>query len=169
MKKETFMPKKLNILIILMSFIYSQANAMKVVISINGLTCSLCSKTVEISLKKIDYVNNVKMRLDSAIAVIDIDTTSNINLSLLPKAVKDAGFAVASVIVDFKGVMMPKDGCWFWKSNKLYVIDKTEGNEQMTLLGKGFSSKKETKKLKNKIYLKESCQDFEYIYLQPLP
>lgn len=65
-------------------------------LGINGLTCSLCCKTVEESIRKLDFVEEVKMDLINTMATVRIDDARS-DLDKLVKAVGNAGFSVRNV------------------------------------------------------------------------
>src|SRR5688500_13143650 len=66
-------------------------------IGINGLTCSMCSRSVEMSLRRLDFVHNVLMSLETTEGRIFFKQNASINLDQIAKAVVDAGFSVRFV------------------------------------------------------------------------
>ncbi len=70
------------------------AQVQQAMVGIDGLTCSQCSRSVEMQLRKLPFVAGVDMSLDSAVSVV----TFKKNLSIVPErlasAVTNAGFAV---------------------------------------------------------------------------
>ncbi|MBK9961502.1 MAG: heavy-metal-associated domain-containing protein [Saprospiraceae bacterium] len=85
----------LNILLLFFSDnqIFAQS---EIQIGINGLTCSLCCKTVEESIRRLHFVEDVKMDLINTVATVRI-TDSVSDLDKLVKAVVNAGFSVRMV------------------------------------------------------------------------
>jgi copper chaperone CopZ len=83
--------------VILFMLLFSRtiwAKVTSVQIGIDGLTCSMCSRSVEMAIKKLTFVEEVKMDLKQTQGIITFKTGQNINFKQLAKAVKDAGFSV---------------------------------------------------------------------------
>ena len=76
------------IFLILVLFSFSFAKV--VVIHVEGMTCPLCTMAVKKSLKKIDGVTKVKVRLHTKKATVTID--KKVGKKALLNAIKDAGY-----------------------------------------------------------------------------
>ena len=76
------------IFLILVLFSFSFAKV--VVIHVEGMTCPLCTMAVKKSLKKIDGVTKVKVRLNTKKATVTID--KKVGKKALLNAIKDAGY-----------------------------------------------------------------------------
>ncbi len=62
-----------------------------VTIHVEGMTCPLCTMAVKKSLKKIDGVKKVKVRLNTKKATVYFD--KNIDNQKFIKAIKEAGYS----------------------------------------------------------------------------
>jgi len=76
------------IFLILVLFSFSFAKV--VVIQVEGMTCPLCTMAVKKSLKKIDGVRKVKVRLNTKKATVIID--KKVDKKVLLNAIKDVGY-----------------------------------------------------------------------------
>jgi copper chaperone CopZ len=83
--------------VILLVLLFSQTTWAKVTsvqIGVDGLTCSMCTRSVEMAIKKLAFVEVVKMDLKQTQGTITFKAGQNVNFKQLAKAVKDAGFSV---------------------------------------------------------------------------
>ena len=76
--------------IFLILALFSLSFAKVVVIYVEGMTCPLCTMAVKKSLKKIDGVTKVKVRLNTKKATVIID--KKVDKKALLNAIKDAGY-----------------------------------------------------------------------------
>lgn len=83
----------------------------KMIIGINGLTCSQCSRSVEMQLKKIPYLTDINMDLAGTQAIVYINSQGNISLKDIPKAIKDAGFSIRFLEVFFQEPLFSEKKC----------------------------------------------------------
>src|SRR5579885_2179698 len=72
----------------------SNAQFTQVELGVDGLTCSACTRSVEMGLRKLDFVKDVKMNLDNTNGVITFKEGIPVSIEKLAKAVSDAGFSV---------------------------------------------------------------------------
>jgi copper chaperone CopZ len=78
----------------------AQSDTTSVSLKAAGLTCSLCSKTVYKSLLKVPSVSKVDPDIKNSSYTVYFKKGYPIKLEELNKAVKDAGFSVASMKVN---------------------------------------------------------------------
>lgn len=64
---------------------------------INGLTCSMCSRTVEKSILNLLWVEKVEMSLENTESKIFPRKNTTISMKEIARSVKDAGFSVRFV------------------------------------------------------------------------
>lgn len=96
-KRFKFTVKGTLLNLLLLHFFGNQLFAQsEIQIGINGLTCSLCCKTVEESMRRLHFVKDVRMDLINTVAAVRI-TDSVSDLDKLVKAVINAGFSVRMV------------------------------------------------------------------------
>jgi copper chaperone CopZ len=76
----------------------ASAQVSKVTIQASGLTCSMCSNSINKSLKTIDFVENIVPNIKTSSFEITFKNGSNVDFDRLKKKVEDAGFTVASFV-----------------------------------------------------------------------
>ena len=128
------------------------AQVTKVSLQASGLTCSMCSNSINKSLKTIASVNKVDANIKTSTFEITFKPGENVDFEQLKKKVEDAGFSVSNFIatIQFKNVLI--------KGNSpITVGDKTfrfingkdqalNGEKPVRIIDKGFVSSKEYKK-----------------------
>src|SRR5690606_2438006 len=82
------------IIFALISFSTSGQAQQSAQLGINGLTCSMCSYSVENSIKKLPFIRSIKMDLNSNIAILEFYEGKPVNFEAIALKVIDAGFAV---------------------------------------------------------------------------
>lgn len=70
-------------------------------IGVDGLTCSQCSRSVEMSLLKLDFVHEVQMNLEHTTGKITFKKGIEVNLKKIAKAITDGGFSVRYLKVSY--------------------------------------------------------------------
>lgn len=126
---------------------HCQAQILSAKVGINGLTCSQCSRSVEMQLRKLSFVKNVNMNLQSTEGTLQFKEGSDIDFLKIAKAVKDAGFSVRflDTEIDMRKVNVTEKG--FTIGSDLYLfpnaINIQSENVTFRFLGKMFSSKKD--------------------------
>ena len=79
-----------------MMFIFHPGYAQfkEVTVGVNGLTCSQCSRSVEMRIRKLAFVADVKMNLEHTEGRIFFKKGDKVNVDKIAAAVVDAGFSV---------------------------------------------------------------------------
>ncbi len=122
-------------------------------IGVNGLTCSQCSRTVEMSIRKLDFVADVQMNLEHTEGKIILKKDKKADMEKIAQAVIDAGFSVrylyADLLID-KSVIA-SGACINYKGD-LYVITNASsvppaGTVKLTFMGKKYMPKNSLKKM----------------------
>lgn len=113
-------------------------------LQVSGLTCSMCSKATEKSLRTLSFIESIKPDLNKNLFMITFKKGSAVQLDQIKKKVEDAGFSVSNLQVtfDFKNVAV-KDNFHYNYAGNLYhfmqVDSKTlNGPVKLTLLDKNF-------------------------------
>ena len=91
-------------LFLLVFFVNLTASAQKITkleVGINGLTCSQCSRSVEMQLQKLPFLSDIDMDLENTKANLQISNLGKVDLYAIPKAISDAGFSIRSLDVYF--------------------------------------------------------------------
>jgi hypothetical protein len=149
--------KLLLIPILLALAISSYAQLLAAKVGVNGLTCSMCTRSVEMSLRRLDFVDSVVMSLENTDGEIYFKKNYPINLKQLAKAVVDAGFSVRYVKIQFNlnNIQLEETGAFDFQGQDFIWLDykKDPGKEPVwfTLIGDAFVPKSEMKRWKNKI------------------
>lgn len=110
------MRKLLHILfLMLIGTCSAKADLLSIKIGINGLTCSMCSRTVEKSLLQLPFIDRVEMNLATTEARVLVKENFVISIKEIARSVKDAGFSVRSVRmeIDLKDVQISEDGVFY--------------------------------------------------------
>jgi copper chaperone CopZ len=144
--------KKILLIAALVFSIAANAQITKVTLQASGLTCSMCSNSINKALKTLDFVDKINTNIKSSTFEITFKPGKKIDFDLLKKKVEDAGFSVANfeANIQFNNVAV--------KSNQSVVVgDKTfqfvnikdqllNGVRSVKIIDKGFVSSKEFKK-----------------------
>lgn len=165
------MKKIFNIYLLLFCLLISinvSAQVQSIRISINGLTCSQCSKSVEMRLKKLSFISKVDMDLQNTEAKISLKKDAKIDLNKVADAVTDAGFSVNTFWVNyqFPSVNYGDQNCISTKDGIFMLINNnTAITQEVIVLGKKFNASKKYQKIPQT--LKEiTCKGGNIYYLQ---
>src|SRR4051812_34474653 len=70
-------------------------------IGVDGLTCSACTRSVEMSLRKLDFVDSVVMNLEHTDGKIYFKKDQSVEPDKIAQAVVNAGFSVRFLKANF--------------------------------------------------------------------
>ncbi|MBS1551066.1 MAG: heavy-metal-associated domain-containing protein [Bacteroidetes bacterium] len=101
------------ILITMFSAAISNAQITKLVIGVDGFTCSLCAKGIEEQFKSLDFVKSVKTDLKKTEFALTLNN-SGIKLSKIRDAVNDGGFSLREVKIEAKGYIKGSQSSGFF-------------------------------------------------------
>src|SRR5688572_11869790 len=90
------------LILLLLVMNFASAQFISAEIHIDGLTCSMCSYSVQRSVQKLEFVKKVNVDLNTNVATIEFKEAPNVNIHDLIKSVKEAGFSVNSLTASFK-------------------------------------------------------------------
>lgn len=128
----------------------SSAQFRSATIGIDGLTCSMCSNSVEKLIRQLNFVEDVKMDLNNTTARVFFRNGKKVDIHALAQKVFDSGFSVRTLQADFNvgEKVIVKEGAGFEYEGDQYILVKpTEkeirGEIAITFIGKKFLSKKE--------------------------
>jgi copper chaperone CopZ len=95
--------KTLKIFIALVTLSAGAAHAQftKAELQVSGLTCSMCSKATEKSLRTLNFIGDIKADLNRNVFVITFKKDAPVNLAQISKKVQDAGFFVNNLKATF--------------------------------------------------------------------
>jgi copper chaperone CopZ len=132
--------------------ITTNAQVSKVSLQASGLTCSMCSNSINKALKTIDFVQNVNPNIKTSTFEITFKEGSSVDFDKLKKKVEDAGFTVASFIafVNFNNTVLKDNEPVKIGDKTFYILNAKEkslnGAKQVRIVDKGFVSTKDFKK-----------------------
>lgn len=66
----------------------------QVLIGVNGLTCSQCTRNVELRIRRLPFVRDVQMNLEHTNGIITLKDENILDARAIARAVRDAGFSV---------------------------------------------------------------------------
>ncbi len=121
----------------------------------SGLTCSMCSNSINKSLKTLPFVESIKANIKTSTFDIAIKPGTVADYDLMKKKVEDAGFFVAKflVTVPMAATDLKANSTVSFQDKRLRFINSpaaqnVAGDKQVRIVSKGFLSAKEAKKLK---------------------
>ena len=126
----------------------SAAQFKSVTIGVDGLTCSSCSYGVEQSVRKLDFVKEVKPDLNAATATISFLADKKISIDELVKKVYQAGFSVRFVkaVYHFPQPSMPENDTLMIDKDVFYFLNSPSSPLQndvtLQLIGEKYAAKK---------------------------
>lgn len=136
--------------VMMASFLHAQILNAKV--GVNGLTCSQCSRSVEMQLRKLPFVKDVSMNLEQTEGTLQFKTGTRIDFSKIAKAVNDAGFSVRflNANIDMDKVALAGNGFKIGDDYFHFTQDtnmRLQGTKAFRFLGKTYSSQKQDAKV----------------------
>lgn len=144
--------KKLILLIVLASSVITKAQVNSVSLRASGLTCSMCSNSINKALKTLDFVLNVDADIKTYTFVIRFKPNSIIDFDMLRKKVVSAGFTVSAFVADiyFNTVVVKNDQPVIIQDKTFLFVNAKDqiltGDQQVKIMDKGFVSPKEYKR-----------------------
>ena len=122
-------------------------------LGVNGLTCSQCSRTVEMSIRKLDFVADVAMNLQHTEGKIVLKKDKKADMEKIAQAVVNAGFSVRYLTADLtiNNSVTSSGACFTFKGDGYVFTDAPKeplkGTIKLKFIGKKFMPKNEFKKV----------------------
>ena len=88
---------KIGMILLVLTTGIAKAQFTKAELQVSGLTCALCAKATEKSLRTLPYISDIKPDLIHNIFVITFKNGLPVNFDEISKKVQDAGFFVNSL------------------------------------------------------------------------
>lgn len=135
---------KILLAILVISITSVQAQFVKADLQVSGLTCSMCSKATEKSLRTLPFIGDVKPDLNRNLFMLTFKKDVPVNLDAISKKVQDAGFSVNKLTAsfDFNNLKISNNFHFNYNGNIyhfLNVKDETlNGLTSVTLVDKNF-------------------------------
>lgn len=126
-------------------------------VGINGMTCSACSRSVDMSISHLEFVDSVEMSLEKTTARVFVKGGKPINFKAIVEAVKDAGFSVDFVKLDFdfNDVSPDQEGNFTFQGQRFQCLQFSGSNDLkeivLKLVDDGFLPRGESNQWKKKI------------------
>jgi len=144
--------KSIKILIALLAVtITAKAQFIKAEMQVSGLTCAICAKATEKSLRTLPFISDIKPDLNRNVFVISFKPNATVNLAQMSKKVKSAGFFVNQLkaTVDFDKVKIANNS--FAMGGDTYRLVNNAGKDlngllPVTIVNKGFAPASVAKK-----------------------
>jgi copper chaperone CopZ len=92
---------KIFIILFITSITAAKAQFTKAELQVSGLTCSMCSKATEKSLRTLNFIGDIKADLNRNVFVITFKKDVPVNLGQISKKVEGAGFFVNNLKATF--------------------------------------------------------------------
>jgi len=128
---------KLFIAILALSVGVANAQFTKAELQVSGLTCSMCSKATEKSLRTLDFISDIKVDLNKNIFVLTFKKDVPVNIDMISKKVQNSGFFVNNLKLTFNFDNVKLAGNYFnYEGNASHPIS---GEVAVTVVDKGFS------------------------------
>ncbi len=132
--------------------IAANAQVTKVSLQASGLTCSMCSNSINKALKTLDFVDKVDPDIKTYTFEITFKENGPVDFDMIKKKVEGAGFFVSGFIatIHFNNVKVSNGQPITIEDKTFYFVNKIDqalnGVKQVKVLDKGFVSAKEYKR-----------------------
>ena len=125
---------RISFLLMLIVKVAAAQNITQIKVGVNGLTCSACTRSVEMSLLRLDFVDSVQMCLENTEGLI-FTGKSTMDFNQIAKAVTNAGFSVRFLQAKFSftNTGMDDNGCFKIDGNNFQWIGFQKSNTPLTL------------------------------------
>lgn len=130
----------------------TKAQITKISLQASGLTCSMCSNSINKALKTLDFVESIETDMKTYTFQISFKANRQIDFEKIKKKVEDAGFSVSgfTVLISFNHLQVKEnkpvtigDQTYLFINSKEPVLN---GIKEVKVLNKGFVSPKEYNK-----------------------
>lgn len=142
--------KTIYLLIALTISMAGNAQIEKVSLQASGLTCSMCSNSINKALKTLDFVEKVDANVKNYTFEIYFKDKNAVDFNRIRKKVEGAGFSVSQfvVLVHFNEALHHVTQVVVGKNTLILEkpIDGLQGLQKLKLLDRGFVSPQESKK-----------------------
>ena len=141
---------KIYIILFVATVTVAKAQFSKAELQVSGLTCSLCARTTEKSLKALPFISDIKPDLIHNVYFITFKDNVPVNFEEISKKVRSSGFSVSYLKTTFNfNNTKVADNAFTYGSDtyKLLNADKAlTGPVLLTIVDKGFAPMSVTKK-----------------------
>ncbi len=132
-------------------------------VCVDGLTCSMCAKTVEMGMRKLPFVQDVIMNLRATTAKVVFKKGEKVDIEKLAMAVDNAGYSVGHLYASFMfDSVSVSEGTCFTHDNATYDFVGTgerilNGETVLKFIGEHYLSTDELSKWSQS--LRNRCEE----------
>ena len=141
---------KIYIVLFIATITVAKAQFTKAELQVSGLTCSLCARTTEKSLKALPFVSEIKPDLIRNVYFITFKNDVPINFEEISKKVRSSGFSVSYLKTTFNfNNTKVADNAFTYGSDTFKLLNAEKaltGPVSLTIVDKGFAPMSVTKK-----------------------
>ena len=135
---------KIFLILFITSITAAKAQFTKAELQVSGLTCSMCSKATEKSLRTLNFIGDIKADLNRNVFVITFKKDITVNLDQISKKVENAGFFVNNFKATFNFDNVKINNNAFSYGGDSYKLVNGEGKAltgpvAVTVVDKGFA------------------------------
>lgn len=138
-------------------------------IGVNGLTCSACTRSVEMSIRRLAFVDTVVMSLEETTGRIHLREDQPVNLRQIAKAITNAGFSVRflSINLDPSEISLSVTGEFTFQGQQFAWVDypthPLKKPVSLVLIEEGFLPKKDLLEWRKKHNITQSSQQIWHV------
>lgn len=152
---------RLTIVTLLLSCSAIKAQFVSGNVRVDGLTCSMCSKTVHKALSGISFIDSLTPDLETASFKIVFKKNAKVELCEIKNKVEGAGFSIGEIKIDYLFSNLSISDNATFNSDRIYkfvgVNAKTlNGLATFKLIDKEFTSKKDFNKNRKNVKYKDA-------------
>ena len=142
---------KIFIALLAISISAAQAQFIKADLQVSGLTCSMCSKATEKSLRTLPFISDVKPDLNRNLFTITFKPNAPVSLEQMSKKVQGAGFSInqLTATIDFDKLKL-SNNTFSYAGDTYHLVNAAnkdlDGQVPVTVVNKGFASAAVVKK-----------------------
>jgi len=143
--------KKIFLFIAIAFSVVTNAQVTKVSLQASGLTCSMCSNSINKALKTLDFVDKVEADIKKYTFEISFKSNSTVDFEMIKKKVEGAGFTVSGFVASivFNNVQVTNNQPINIGDKIFYFVNaggqSVNGVKEIKIIDKGFVSLKEFK------------------------
>ena len=121
---------------------YSYSQSFNSIVTVNGLTCAMCSFSTQKSLEKLDFIKKITPDLEKTAFEIVFDDTKFIDFDMIQEKVEDAGFFIGNIKINFDEKLNPNNNDHAVYNNNLFhfIIANNKNSSTYNLIDKNFIS-----------------------------
>jgi copper chaperone CopZ len=135
---------KIFIFLLVASVGAAHAQFVKAELQVSGLTCSMCSKATEKSLRTLPFISDIKPDLNRNLFTITFKANTPVNLEQMSKKVQGAGFSINQLkaTLDFDKLKV-SNNTFNYAGDTFQLLNgagkNLDGQVAVTVVNKGFA------------------------------